>query len=208
MFAVGFADHFVAESGGDQSITNSNSNFGSCALRAKGYKSAPFTQDKAGTITHIIPPQKLARTYSATTGYTWAVTQDNKTATPTPANATHGITQGSYVRFDTIDNTEAYLVDAVNGSTGVLTLNRGYRGSTAASEDGFKSTINEIPVGYVALDVQKAQYNAIANNQTWTANAGFNADSQHSCIYNGNAYYSAQLLAASGTVTSLSLIHI
>ena len=202
VFAVGFADHFVAESGGDQSITNSNSNFGSCALRAKGYKSAPFTQDKAGTITHIIPPQKLARTYSATTGYTWAVTQDNKTATPTPANATHGITQGSYVRFDTIDNTEAYLVDAVNGSTGVLTLNRGYRGSTAASEDGFKSTINEIPVGYVALDVQKAQYNAIANNQTWTANAGFNADSQHSCIYNGNAYYSAQLLAASGTVTS------
>ena len=202
VFAVGFADHFVAESGGDQSITNSNSNFGSCALRAKGYKSAPFTQDKAGTITHIIPPQKLARTYSATTGYTWAVTQDNKTATPTPANATHGITQGSYVRFDTIDNTEAYLVDAVNGSTGVLTLNRGYRGSTAASEDGFKSTINEIPVGYVALDVQKAQYNAVANNQTWTANAGFNADSQHSCIYNGNAYYSAQLLAASGTVTS------
>ena len=29
VFAVGFADHFVALSGGDQSITNSNSNFGS-----------------------------------------------------------------------------------------------------------------------------------------------------------------------------------
>ena len=202
VFAVGFADHFVALTGGDQSITNSNSNFGSCALRAKGFKSAPFTQDKAGTITHIIPPQKLARTYSATTGYTWAVTQDNKTATPTPANATHGIAQGSYVRFNTIDNEETYKVDAVNGGTGVLTLNRGYRGSTANPESAFKSSVNEIPVGYVACDVQKIQYNADAGNQTWTANSGFNATIQHSCIYNGNAYYSAQLLAASGTVTS------
>ena len=202
VFAVGFADHFVALSGGDQSITNSNSNFGSCALRAKGFKSAPFTQDKAGTITHVIPPQKLARTYSSVNGYTFGVTQDNKTVTCSPANSTHGITAGSYVRFDTIDNVEAYKVDAVNSGTGVLTLNRGYRGSTVAAEDAFKSSINEIPVGYVAADVQKIQYNAAAGNQTWTANSGFNANIQHSCIYNGNAYYSAQLLAASGTVTS------
>ena len=62
VFAVGFADHFVALSGGDQSITNSNSNFG-CSLRAKGFKTLPFTQDKAGKVTHIIPPKKLARTY-------------------------------------------------------------------------------------------------------------------------------------------------
>ena len=202
VFAVGFADHFVALSGGDQSITNSNSNFGSCALRAKGFKSAPFTQDKAGTITHVIPPQKLARTYSSVNGYTFGVTQDNKTVTCSPANNQHGITAGSYVRFDTIDNVEAYKIDAVNSGTGVLTLNRGYRGSTVGTEDAFSSSINEIPVGYVACDVQKIQYNAAAGNQTWTANSGFNANIQHSCIYNGNAYYSAQLLAASGTVTS------
>ena len=73
VFAVGFADHFVAESGGDQSITNSNSNFGSCALRAKGFKTTPFTQDKAGTITHIIPPQKLARTYAIVGGTTFTL---------------------------------------------------------------------------------------------------------------------------------------
>ena len=202
VFAVGFADHFVALSGGDQSITNSNSNFGSCALRAKGFKSAPFTQDKAGTITHVIPPQKLARTYSSVNGYTFGVTQDNKTVTCSPANSSHGITAGSYVRFDTIDNVEAYKIDAVNSGTGVLTLNRGYRGSTVGTEDAFSSSINEIPVGYVACDVQKIQYNAAAGNQTWTASSGFNANIQHSCIYNGNAYYSAQLLAASGTVTS------
>ena len=62
MFAVGFADHFVALNGGDQSITNSNSNFGSCSLRAKGFKTLPFTQDKAGKVTHLFPPKKkLAR---------------------------------------------------------------------------------------------------------------------------------------------------
>ena len=204
VFAVGFADHFVATGGGDQSITNSNSNFGSCALRAKGYKSAPFTQDKAGTITHIIPPQKLARTYTQVSGYTFAATQDNKTVTPTPANNSHGILAGSYARFNTIDNTEAYQVTAVNAGTGVLTLNRGYRGSTNGSEIAFSSTVNEIPVGYVACDVQKIQYNAAGTsiNQPWTASAGFNTDlGQYSCTYGGNAYYSAQLAAASGTVT-------
>ena len=98
VFAVGFADHFVAESGGDQSITNSNSNFGSCALRAKGFKSVPFTQDKAGTITHIIPPQKLARTYAAVGGYTFTLTQNNTSVTVS-ANVNHGIVVGDYVRF-------------------------------------------------------------------------------------------------------------
>ena len=201
VFAVGFADHFVALSGGDQSITNSNSNFGSVALRAKGFKNLPFTQDKAGTITHVVPPKKLNRSYAAVAGYTFAVTQNNKTVTPTPANANHGIAVGEYVKFDAIDAQETYKVDAVNGSSGVLTLSRGYRGSTNGTEDAFLGTIDEIPVGYVALDVQKTQYQADANNKTWTTNASFNAGGgEHSCIYNGNAYYSAQLAASSGTV--------
>ena len=202
VFAVGFADHFVALSGGDQSITNSNSNFGSCALRAKGFKSAPFTQDKAGTITHIIPPKKLARTYAAVNSYTFGVTQDNKTVSCSPANDNHNILVGSYVRFDTIDNVETYKVDAVNGSSGALTLNRGYRGSTVGAEDAFSSTINEIPVGYVALDVQKIQYNATAGNQLWAPSSGFAAATQFSCYYSGNAYYSAQLEAAGNTTVT------
>ena len=115
MFAVGFADHFVAESGGDQSITNSNSNFGSCALRAKGFKSAPFTQDKAGTITHVITPQKLARTFALVSGTTFTTTFDSISVSAT--NNTHGIVAGDYVRFETSDNIESYLVTAVNGTT-------------------------------------------------------------------------------------------
>jgi len=201
VFAVGFADHFVALSGGDQSITNSNSNFGSCALRAKGYKSAPFTQDKAGTITHIVPPKKLGRTYDQIAGYTFAVTQNNVTSTPTPANANHGIAVGDYVRFATIDSGESYYVSSVNPTSGVLTLNRGYRGTTSASTTGFLGTIDEIPVGYIAFDVQKVQYQSSVGNKTWSASASFNAaGGEHSCIYNGNAYYSAQLAASSGSV--------
>lgn len=202
VFAVGFADHFVAESGGDQSITNSNSNFGSCALRAKGFKSVPFTQDKAGKITHVIPPQKLSRNYAAVTSYTFGVTQNNKSVTCNPANNNHGIVVGDYVRFDTIDNVESYYISGVNGSTGALTLNRGYRGSTVAAEDGFKGTISQIPVGYVALDVQKCQYNASENNIAWQSSGSWNTDlGQYSCTNAGNAYYSSQLAAASGTVT-------
>ena len=57
VFAVGFHDHFLMESGGDMSITNSNSNFGNTSLHAKGFKGFAFNQDKGGYITDIIPPK-------------------------------------------------------------------------------------------------------------------------------------------------------
>ena len=59
VFAIGFAKHFVAESGGDQSINNSNSNFGSHALVASGFRSAAFPKDDVGYISHIIPPKQI-----------------------------------------------------------------------------------------------------------------------------------------------------
>jgi hypothetical protein len=201
VFAVGFADHFVAESGGDQSITNSNSNFGSCALRAKGFKSAPFTQDKAGTITHIIPPQKLARTYAAVGGYTFTTTFNNKLVQSSPANNSHGIAVGDYLRFATSDNIESYLVTAVNSGTGELTLNRGYRNLHSASSGSgltaYKGTISEIPVGYVALDVQKIQDNASQGNASWAVNqSGIQVGDSR--INGGNAYL-ATAVAGSGS---------
>ena len=57
IFAVGFADHFLMESGGDMSITNSNSNFGNTSLHAIGFKGFAFNQDKGGYIDAIIPPR-------------------------------------------------------------------------------------------------------------------------------------------------------
>ncbi len=59
IFAVGFADHFLLESGGDMSITNSNSNFGNTSMHSKGYKGFAFNQDKGGYITDIIPPETI-----------------------------------------------------------------------------------------------------------------------------------------------------
>ncbi len=56
VFAVGFFDHFLMESGGDMSITNSNSNFGNTSLHSVGFKGFSFNQDKGGYITDIIPP--------------------------------------------------------------------------------------------------------------------------------------------------------
>lgn len=62
IFAIGFSEHFVSESGGDQSITNSNSNFGSRALISDGFKDEAFSQDDVGYISHIIPPREVSNT--------------------------------------------------------------------------------------------------------------------------------------------------
>lgn len=70
VFVIGNADHFVADSGADLSITNSCSDFGDISLRSIGYKTKSFSQDESlpslnydGTkITEIIPPLPL--TYS------------------------------------------------------------------------------------------------------------------------------------------------
>ena len=60
VFAIGYARHFYAESGGDMSITNSNSNFGSVSLESTGFRNQSFDRDDVGYITHIIPPKETA----------------------------------------------------------------------------------------------------------------------------------------------------
>ena len=57
VFAIGYNKHFVCESGGDASITNSNSNFGQLSLVADGFKKEAFAKDNKAFITHIIPPR-------------------------------------------------------------------------------------------------------------------------------------------------------
>ena len=59
VFGIGYAVHFLgSESGGDLSITNSNSNFGAKALVARGFRAESFAKDDVGYITHVIPPQE------------------------------------------------------------------------------------------------------------------------------------------------------
>ena len=59
VFAIGYAQHFEADSGGDMSITNSNSNFGAKALLAKGFRDDKFIRDDQGYFSHIISPKQI-----------------------------------------------------------------------------------------------------------------------------------------------------
>ena len=56
-FAIGYAHHFMTESGGELSITNSNSNFGANAFNSDGFRADAFSRDDVGYISHIIPPK-------------------------------------------------------------------------------------------------------------------------------------------------------
>jgi len=59
VFAIGYNKHFNAQSGGDASITNSNSNFGQLALVSEGFRKDAFEKDDQAFITHIIPPKAI-----------------------------------------------------------------------------------------------------------------------------------------------------
>ena len=60
VFAIGFNKHFDAETGGDFSITNSNSNFGQIALNSSGFRKEAFAKDDKAYITSIIPPRAVS----------------------------------------------------------------------------------------------------------------------------------------------------
>lgn len=62
VFAIGFTKHFDAETGGDASITNSNSNFGQISLNSSGFKRESFDKDDSSFITSIIPPRAIVST--------------------------------------------------------------------------------------------------------------------------------------------------
>ncbi len=62
VFAIGFTKHFDAETGGDASITNSNSNFGQISLNSSGFKKESFDKDDTSFITSIIPPRAIVGT--------------------------------------------------------------------------------------------------------------------------------------------------
>mgnify|MGYP003321317837 CR=1 FL=1 len=62
VFAIGYNKHFEATSGGDASITNSNSNFGQLSLISDGFKKEAFDKDNKAFITHIIPPRAASTT--------------------------------------------------------------------------------------------------------------------------------------------------
>jgi len=62
VFAIGYNKHFDAQSGGDGSITNSNSNFGQISLSSDGFKAESFGKDNTAYITSIIVPRAITST--------------------------------------------------------------------------------------------------------------------------------------------------
>ena len=59
VFAIGFHKHFECLSGGDASITNSNSNFGQFSLAADGFKKTAFGKDDKGFVTGVVTPRSI-----------------------------------------------------------------------------------------------------------------------------------------------------
>jgi len=62
VFAIGFHSHFNMINGSDASITNSNSNFGTFALAAEGFKKEAFAKDDKGFVTSVITPRSVVTT--------------------------------------------------------------------------------------------------------------------------------------------------
>ncbi|AFD02648.1 putative short tail fiber [Synechococcus phage S-MbCM6] len=144
VFAVGYGTHFTTESGADMSITNSNSNFGNTALRSAGFKAKSFSKDKAGEITHIIPPRSLNVISTSATG-----TSGTNTVTLADDGSVEGIIEGMLINNEDIPL--GTQVSAVNTSTRVITM-------TASSTDTVTGNIifgEEVTVNWVNLDIQR-----------------------------------------------------
>jgi hypothetical protein len=143
---VGYQGHFTALSGGDMSITNSNSNFGNTALRSVGFKAKAFSKDKAGAITHVIPPRSLNVISTTATG-------TNAAASITLANdgSINGVIQGMTVSGTNIGT--GATVGSVNTNTRVVTLTV----SNTGTVNGNVIFGEETSVNWVNIDIQRTK---------------------------------------------------
>ena len=146
VFAVGYFAHFSAFRGADMSITNSNSNFGNTALRSAGFKAKAFSKDKAGALTHVIPPKALNVISTTATGV-------NGASTITLANdgSINGVIEGVAV-YGTGIATGA-TVGSVNTNTRVVTLT----GVNTATINGNVIFGEETSVNWVNIDISRTK---------------------------------------------------
>ena len=146
VFAVGYGTHFTAESGADMSITNSNSNFGNTALRSAGFKAKAFSKDKAGEITHIIPPKALNVISTTATG-----TSGTNTITLANDGSINGVIQGMTVTGTNIGS--GATVGSFNTNTRVVTLSVNNSGTV----NGNVIFGEETSVNWVNIDIQRTK---------------------------------------------------
>jgi hypothetical protein len=138
IFAIGFSKHFVADEGGDMSITNSNSNFGAISLESLGFRPESFDKDDVGYITHIIPPREPAERIS---NVTWLPIDTNKVISvgTTSKLYLYGYTNSDIVPPSQIDS---YKVGAKIGEELYLSVVLG------SGQNNFKSPVlMQVPSG-------------------------------------------------------------
>ena len=121
VFAIGFARHFVAETGGDMSITNSNSNFGAVSLESTGFRPESFDRDDVAYITHIIPPRQ---TPERTSNVSWLALDVEKIV---GAAQTHKLWISGYNSEDLVPpfQVDSYRIGAKRGEELYLSVNIG-----------------------------------------------------------------------------------
>ena len=151
VFAIGFHAHFEMINGADASITNSNSNFGTFALLAEGFKKEAFEKDNKGFITSVITPRSVVSEEQQIEYIQIDVSETTPTklflfAQPTLSLPPAGISQGFRIgaRLDEkiyIDNggsTFSASVVMPNGASG--TSNIGEKNYEAIHSDASAST--------------------------------------------------------------------
>jgi len=129
IFAIGYARHFLAESGGDMSITNSNSNFGAVSLESIGFQKNAFNRDNTGYITHILPPREVTTNESESTWLSLDIAKTVSAAT-TSNLYLYGYDKLSIAPPHQVDS---YRVGAKEGEILYLTVNVGTTQTTYAA---------------------------------------------------------------------------
>ena len=120
VFAIGFNQHFFADTGADASITNSNSNFGQFAIASDSFKKDAFAKDDAAYVTHVLAPKEIT---STETDVDWQRINVDATFKV-------GITSHLYLfGFDTLDNVPPTVI-------------QGYRVGAASSDRVFVDFTN------------------------------------------------------------------
>ena len=135
VFAIGYAKHFDTQSGGDASITNSNSNFGQLSLVSDGFKKDAFGKDNKAFITSIIPPRKIETTNK---DLDWLAIDKVKTLT---AADNAKLYLDGYTSFDILPpvNTQGFKVGAKVGDHLYLFVGGSERTAEILMPDGSSS---------------------------------------------------------------------
>ena len=136
VFAIGFHSHFNMINGADASITNSNSNFGTFALTAEGFKKEAFEKDNKGFITSIITPRSVVSTEkkidylpinSSATSVSKFVIHGKKDESNPPSHIAQGYRIGARV------DDKIYVVNNGNTYEATIVMSKGATGSTTGT---------------------------------------------------------------------------